>query len=320
MTDRAEPLLEIDGLVVEVGGGARAVDGVSLEVKAGRMLALVGESGSGKSLTALACVGLLPGGARVAAGRVRYRGRDLLGLPASALRAVRGREIGFVFQEPMTALHPTMRAGDQVAEAILVHERVSPREARARAVALLERVGIPEPARRAFSYPHALSGGQRQRVAIAIALAASPSVLLADEPTTALDPTLRREVMDLLASLMRERALGVLFVSHDLGLVADHAAEVAVLYAGRVVERGPSPAIFERPLHPYTRGLMRALPRLDLVRPRLEAIPGAVPSPGDRPGGCRFRSRCPDAQARCAEREPALDAREGGRGVACWLA
>jgi len=313
------PLLEVRDLVIEIGG-ARALDGVSLSLEAGRMLALVGESGSGKSLTALACVGLLPPAARVTGGRVSLAGRALTGLSEGEMRRVRGREVGFVFQEPMTALHPTIPVGDQVAEGILVHERVPERLARARATALLERVGIPDPARRYASYAHELSGGQRQRVAIAIALAAGPKVLLADEPTTALDPSLRKEIMDLLASLMEERGLAVLFVSHDLALVADRAHEVAVLYAGRIAERAPREALFDRPLHPYTQGLLRALPRLDVARPRLEAIPGGVPSPRERPSGCRFRTRCPMAEARCAEREPALEPREdGAREVACHL-
>jgi oligopeptide/dipeptide ABC transporter ATP-binding protein len=314
----SDPVLEVRDLVVEIAG-ARAVDGVSLGLEPGRLLALVGESGSGKSLAALACVRLLPRAARVAGGDVRYRGRSVFELDAAALRAIRGKEIGFVFQEPMSALHPTIAVGDQVAEAILVHEQVRSREARARAIALLERVGIPEPARRYGAYAHELSGGQRQRAGIAMALAAGPSVLIADEPTTALDATVRKEVLDLLADLRRERGLAVLLISHDLGVVSEVADEVAVLYAGRIVEHAPASRLFAGPLHPYTAALLRSVPRLDGPRrARLDAIPGGVPAPGARPSGCRFRDRCAAAVAACAEREPALEEKRGHR-VACGV-
>ncbi|HVY61627.1 MAG TPA: ABC transporter ATP-binding protein [Planctomycetota bacterium] len=312
-----DPALTVRGLAIEVAG-ARAVDGVSLELEPGKLLALVGESGSGKSLTALACVRLLPRAARVVAGEIRCRGRSVLDLDAAALRALRGKEIGFVFQEPMTALHPTIRVGEQVAEAILVHERVAPREARARATALLERVGIPEPARRYGAYAHELSGGQRQRVGIAMALAAGPSVLIADEPTTALDASVRKGILDLIGDLRRERGLAVLLVTHDLGVVAAAADEVAVLYAGRIVERAPAAVALEGPLHPYTRGLLRSIPRLDGARrARLDAIPGAIPPPRARPSGCRFRDRCAEAIADCATADPPLAAKRPDHAVAC---
>ncbi len=305
-------LLEVTDLAIEVGPGARAVDGISFALEPGRTLALCGESGSGKSLAALACVRLLPAAARVAAGEIRWRGRSVLGLSGSEMRAIRGREIGFVFQEPMTALHPGIRAGDQVAEAMLVHERsLGAREARTRAVALLGRVGLDDPERRARAYPHELSGGQRQRVLIAMALAAGPAALLADEPTTALDPSLRREVLGLIRALQRERGLAVLLVSHDLALVRDFADEIAVLYAGRIVERGPAARVLDAPEHPYTRALLACVPSVDERRPRLQAIPGMVPGPRERPGGCRFRTRCPIAEAACAAREPALEPRRG---------
>ncbi len=317
----APPLLEIADLRIEVAGPeghAPAVDGVTLSLSPGKVVALVGESGCGKSLTALAALGLLPDAARVVGGAIRYRGRDVLGFSAREWRRYRGREVAIVFQEPMTALNPVMRVGDQVAEAIAAHEDVSWRAARERATALLAAVGIPDAARRRDAYPHELSGGQKQRVGIAIALAANPSVLLADEPTTALDATVQAQVLDLLARLGRERGLAILIITHNLGVVAELAQEVAVMYAGRIVERGPVEAIFARPLHPYTRGLFESLPRLGARRARLAAIPGTVPPPWERPSGCRFRTRCPIAEERCAREDPALRPRgPERREVAC---
>jgi oligopeptide/dipeptide ABC transporter ATP-binding protein len=316
------PVLEIDGLSIELStpeGRARAVDNLSLSLGAGQTLALVGESGCGKSLTALAVLGLLPDAARVVAGTIRYRGRNILDFSPREWRRFRGREAGIVFQEPMTALNPVMRAGDQVAEAIRAHERVSARAARERATALLAAVGVPDPARRYDAYPHELSGGQKQRVGIAIALAANPRVLIADEPTTALDTTVQAQVLDLLAALGRERGLAVLLITHNLGVVAEIAHEVAVMYAGRVVERAAATDLFERPEHPYTRGLFGSLPRLAERRARLAAIPGTVPPPWDRPSGCAFRTRCPIAEERCAREDPELRPRGAARRVVACI-
>jgi oligopeptide/dipeptide ABC transporter ATP-binding protein len=318
------PLLEIDRLAIEIAtpeGRARAVDGVSIALEAGRVVALVGESGCGKSLTAYAALGLLPEVARVAAGEIRYRGRNIVGLPSREMRKLRGKEIAIVFQEPMSALNPVMRAGDQVAEAVRAHERVSAREARRRAEELLAAVGIPDPARRYDAWPHELSGGMKQRVVIAIALAARPSVLIADEPTTALDVTVQAQVLELLDRLRRERGLAVLLITHNLGVVAELADEVAVMYAGRIVERAAAPDLFARPAHPYTQGLFGSLPRLGARgpagRPRLAAIPGTVPAPTARPSGCAFRTRCPRADDDCARTDPRLEPRAEGRLAAC---
>ncbi len=321
-THERAPLLRVRDLQIEIGRGANAVtavDGVDFEIEAGRVLALVGESGSGKSLTALALLRLLPEGVRQRAGSVELAGWGELGaLSERRMRAVRGAEIGIVFQEPMSALNPVMRVGEQVREAIEAHpERARGGRTRERALALLEQVGIPEPQVRYRAYPHELSGGMKQRVAIAIALAAGPRLLVADEPTTALDVTVQAQVLELLARLRMERALAMLLITHDLGVVAEMADEVAVMYAGRIVERAGARALFERPLHPYTIGLFASLPRLDGERTRLEAIPGRVPPPGGRPSGCRFRDRCARAVAACAAAQPPLEEVEEGRWVAC---
>jgi oligopeptide/dipeptide ABC transporter ATP-binding protein len=321
----ARPLLRVRNLRVEVQtpeGPAAAVDGIDLDVRPGRVLALVGESGSGKSLTALAILGLLPAAAQVTGGSVVVDGRgELLGLSEARMREVRGAEVAIVFQEPMSALNPVMRVGAQVVEAIEAHPGgARGRAARARAVELLAQVGIPEPEVRFRAYPHELSGGMKQRVCIAIALAGEPRVLIADEPTTALDVTVQAQVLDLLARLGRERGLAVLLITHDLGVVAEMADEVAVLYAGRLVERAGARALFERPLHPYTQGLFRSLPRLDARQDRLEAIPGTVPPPHRRPSGCRFRNRCAMAGAECAEAEPPLLEHALDRWSACFRA
>jgi oligopeptide/dipeptide ABC transporter ATP-binding protein len=316
-----DPLLDIRDLAIDVtspAGPARAVDGISLSVEAGRVLALVGESGCGKSLTALATLGLLPEAARVAGGEIRYRGRNVLAFSRREWRRFRGAEAGMIFQEPMSALNPVMRAGDQVAEAILAHERVSSREARRRAIELLASVGIPDAARRAEAFPHELSGGMKQRVVIAIALAASPSLLVADEPTTALDVTVQAQVLDLLSRLCRERGLAILLITHNLGVVGEVADEVAVMYMGRIVERAPVEELFAAPLHPYTRGLFDSLPQLGRRKERLAAIPGNVPPPHERPSGCAFRTRCAIAEGACAREDQRLAPRARGRLAACW--
>jgi oligopeptide/dipeptide ABC transporter ATP-binding protein len=317
-----EPLLVVEDLTIEVQtpeGPAEAVAGISLEVAAGRVTALVGESGSGKSLTALSILGLLPPAARVNRGRIRLGGLDLIRLGRRAMRSVRGGEVGMIFQEPMTALNPVMRVGDQVAEAVRAHTSASARAARARAEALFREVGIPEPRARLRAYPFELSGGMKQRVCIAIALAAYPKLLIADEPTTALDVTVQAQVLELLRTLGHTQGLGVLLITHDLGVVAEIADDVAVMYLGRIVERAPVASLFERPLHPYTQGLFRAVPKLGERRDRLDAVPGTVPPLSAIPSGCRFRTRCPLAETRCGEAEPPERRVGAGRMAACVL-
>jgi len=302
-------------------GELRAVDGVSLAVARGRTLGLVGESGSGKSVTALAAMGLLPAGARVS-GRVLLDGEDVLGAPAERLRALRGAAIAMVFQDPLSALHPLLRVGAQVAEAVRAHAAVSRAAARARSLELLELVGIPEPARRLDAYPHELSGGQRQRALIAIALANEPHVLIADEPTTALDVTVQAQILALLARLRDELGMAMVLISHDLGVVAGAADEIAVVYAGRVVERAPAGELLAAPQHPYTWGLLTSTPRIDAPRgAELVPIPGRPPSLVHPPPGCRFEPRC--AYARPAHRrlDPPLEPLAGAEAheVACLL-
>ncbi|TMA99019.1 MAG: ABC transporter ATP-binding protein, partial [Deltaproteobacteria bacterium] len=257
------PLLEVRDLRTSFfleGGEARAVDGVSFTLDAGRVLGLVGESGCGKSVTALSLMRLVPPPGRIVGGEVRLDGRDLLGLPERDMRAVRGAGLAMIFQEPMTSLNPVFTVGSQIAEAVRLHRPVSRREAWERAVELLAEVGIPEPARRARDYPHRLSGGMRQRVMIAMAISCEPRVLIADEPTTALDVTIQAEILDLLRALREQRGMALLLITHDLGVVAEQADEVAIMYAGRIVEHAPVLAIFDRPLHPYTQGLFRSMP------------------------------------------------------------
>ena len=307
----AETLLAVEDLSVAFPserGPVAVVRGVSFTVAPGEMVGLVGESGSGKSLTALSILGLVPDPGRITAGRVRFRGRDLTRLSDSALRRYRGARIAMIFQEPGTALNPVFTIGFQVAEAIRAHRRLSRRRALAEAEELLERVAIPDPHQRLGDYPHQLSGGQRQRVMIAMALAAGPDLLLADEPTTALDVTIQAQILELLESLRRELGLAVLLITHDLAVVAETCERVVVMYAGEVVEQAPAGALFTRPAHPYTRGLLGALPRLgaEVERGGLATIPGTVPDPAELPPGCPFHPRCPDRMPVCDRRSPAL--------------
>jgi oligopeptide/dipeptide ABC transporter ATP-binding protein len=315
-------VLEVENLRVTfpgIGGRVAAVDGVSFGLSRGETLALVGESGCGKSLTSLSLLRLVPAPGRIEPGSaIRLGDTDVLALEGEALREIRGRRIGMIFQDPMTSLDPVFRVGDQIAEGIRAHFPVSKREARDRAVALLRDVGIPDPAARADAYPHQLSGGMRQRVMIAIALAAEPEILIADEPTTALDVTVQAQILEVLDRLRAERGMAVLLITHDLGIVAGRADRVAVMYAGQIVEEATTAALFARPSHPYTQGLFASIPRLDGPVERLHPIPGTVPSPAAWPSGCRFRPRCPHAFEPCV-REPAL--REVGREqrMRCWL-
>jgi peptide/nickel transport system ATP-binding protein len=304
-------VLSVDGLATEFAGDdgtVRVVDGVSFDVRAGETLGIVGESGCGKSVTALSIMGLLPKPAgRVVAGRVLLDGRDLAALPPEAMHAIRGRRISMIFQEPMTALNPVQRIGQQLVETLRLHADVGDRaSARRRAVDLLAEVGIPAPDRRFDEYPHQLSGGMRQRVLIAIALACSPDVLIADEPTTALDVTIQAQILALIERLQAQRGMAVIFITHDLGVIAEIADEVVVMYAGKVVERAPVAALFARPLHPYTRALLESMPQLQThAKSRLPVIKGMVPSPNALPRGCRFANRCRYATGEC-ELEPAL--------------
>ncbi len=305
------PLLEIVDLVTEFRterGVLRAVDGVSLTIPRGTTVGVVGESGCGKSVTALSVMRLVvdpPG--RITGGRILYDGRDLLTLSERQMRAIRGNQISMIFQEPMTSLNPVFTVGDQVAEAIRLHQRKSRREAMALAGEMLGLVGIPAPNQRLRDYPHQLSGGMRQRVMIAMALACRPDLLIADEPTTALDVTIQAQILDLLARLQRELGMSVLLITHDLGVIAETCEQVVVMYAGRVVERADTRALFATPRHPYTVGLLASVPSyLDARRDRLQEIPGLVPDLIDLPPGCKFYDRCPRARDQCREREPAL--------------
>ncbi len=298
-------------------GDARAVDGVTFSLARGRTLGLVGESGCGKSMTALCIMRLVPPPGRIAGGSIRLAGRELLALPEPEMRALRGAELAMIFQEPMTALNPVLTAGSQIAEAVALHQPVSRREAWARAIGLLREVGIPDPARRARDYPHQLSGGMRQRVMIAVAIACEPAVLLADEPTTALDVTIQAEILALLRELRARHGMAMILITHDLGVVAEQADEVAIMYAGRIVEQAPVDELFARPRHPYTQALLRAMPALGQRRERLETIPGQVPSLTSLPPGCAFRERCSRQVEACAAVVPPLEERDPGHRVAC---
>jgi peptide/nickel transport system ATP-binding protein len=319
-------LLEVRDLRVHFDtddGLVRAVDGVSFRVQAGRTLGIVGESGSGKTVTALSLIGLTRAANAGISGEVRFEDRDLLSLPDDEMRRVRGREIGMVFQDPLSSLHPFYKVGRQLVEAIRVHEPGESRAAaRDRAVELLGMVGIPDPARRVDAYPHELSGGMRQRVMIAMALANQPRLLIADEPTTALDVTVQAQILELIGRLQAELRMAVIVITHDLGVVAETADEIAVMYAGRIVERAPTRTLFAAPEHPYTWGLLRSIPRLDAPRgEELQPIPGRPPSLINLPGGCSFHPRCPYVRPRHREVDPALQPVPGEpeHEVACLL-
>ncbi len=308
-------LLDIDELSVRIGP-AVPVGGLSLRVDTGEVLGLVGESGSGKSLTLRAILRLLPPVAETA-GRVMWNGANLLTHPETAMRRLRGREIAMIFQEPMTALNPVLPVRVQITESLSQHLGLRGQAAKRRAVELLDQVGIPDAARRLDNYPHEFSGGMRQRVMIAVALAAGPKLLLADEPTTALDVTIQDQILKLLLRLKDELAMSVILVTHDLGVVAETCERVAVMYAGRIVESGPAEAIFARPAHAYTLGLMRSLPDARHARQRLAGMPGHAPDPRALPPGCRFAPRCAFAIAECTKTVPALAAIAAGHATAC---
>jgi oligopeptide/dipeptide ABC transporter ATP-binding protein len=294
-----------------------AVIDVGFHLDKGETLSLVGESGSGKSLTALSIMGLVQRPGRVASGRILFKGRDLLTLDERELQHVRGAQIGLIFQEPMTALNPVFSIGSQIEETLLVHRRTTRRTARQRAIELLDAVRVPEPARRVRDYPHQLSGGLRQRALIAIALACNPDVVIADEPTTALDVTIQAQILELLRDLQARLGMALLLITHDLGVVAGMADRVAVMYAGRIVEEAPAADLFKDPKHPYTRGLMGSIPG-GTPGSRLTAIPGTVPAPGQLPPGCCFTPRCPSRFEPCPTAHPGITD-FGGRAVKCYL-
>jgi peptide/nickel transport system ATP-binding protein len=320
MTD--DPLLSIGDLRIifhgDRGRTTHAVDSVDLTVARGRTLGVVGESGSGKSVTFLAVMGLLPKDQSDVSGEIRFQGTDLLALDDQKLRDLRGDRLAMIFQEPMTSLNPSYTIGEQIIEVLVRHKGLSRKEARARAIALLRRVKIPSPEQRIHEYPHRLSGGMRQRVMIAIALACDPQLLIADEPTTALDVTIQAQILDLLRELKTESGAAIIFITHDLGVVAEICDDVAVMYAGEIVEQAPVEALFELPQHPYTIGLLGAIPRLDDRADRLATIEGMVPNMAALPAGCRFAPRCPFAEDRCRRERPPIVRLDGERWSRCF--
>jgi peptide/nickel transport system ATP-binding protein len=322
----AERLLEIKGLKTHFfteEGVIRAVDGINLYIDKGETLGVVGESGCGKTVTALSIMKLIaipPG--KIVQGQVLYEGRDLVSLPPAQMRKIRGKEISMVFQEPMTSLNPVFTIGEQIAEAVRLHEGLGRRAAMDKTVEMLKIVHIPNPERRVREYPHQLSGGMRQRVMIAMALSCNPKLLIADEPTTALDVTIQAQILELLNELKAKLGMAVLLITHDMGVIAETAQRVMVMYAGKVVEEAAVKELFKEPLHPYTQGLLRSIPRIDTAatqKKRLEAIPGVVPSLLHLPQGCRFAPRCQFVKPMYTEKEPPLKAVKPGHKVACWL-
>lgn len=321
------PLLEIQNLKTVFStekGILCAVDGVSLSLSAGETLGVVGESGCGKTMLALSIMGLIPPNGQISEGRILFNGRDLLKLSEEEMRKKRGRDIAMIFQEPMTSLNPVLRVGEQIAEAVRLHQHVSDREALGRSVKLLGEVGIPDPERRVKDYPHQMSGGMRQRVMIAMAMSCRPGLLLADEPTTALDVTIQAQILKLIFDLKEKNNMAVIWITHDLGIVAEAAQKVAVMYAGKMVEIADVEKLFANPLHPYTRGLIESRPSgcggaNDEERGYLKTIPGTVPGLYGLPAGCRFADRCAIAEDRCRASEPALVELEAGHFVSCFI-
>jgi len=315
------PLLQVEDLVVEFPtrrGTLRALDRVSFEIAPGEILGVVGESGAGKSLTGAAIIGLLEPPGRIASGRILLEGERIDGLPPQRMRHIRGRRIGAIFQDPLTSLNPLYTIGRQLVETILAHLPVDAAEARRRAIALLEETGIPAAAQRIDHYPHQFSGGMRQRVVIALALAAEPKLVVADEPTTALDVSIQAQIIQLLKRVCREHGAAVMLITHDMGVIAETCDRVAVMYAGRVAEVGPVHEVIHRPAHPYTLGLMASIPDMEGDRERLAQIDGAMPRLHEMPGGCAYHPRCPRAFQRCPRERPELLA-AGATRAACWL-
>lgn len=322
-----QPLIDIRNLQTQFftdDGLARAVDGVSYSLEKGETVGVVGESGCGKSVTALSVLRLIPNPpGRIVGGEILFEGNNLLDLSPAEMRRIRGNDISMIFQEPMTSLNPVFTIGNQISEAVKLHQGLSRKEALNKAIEMLTLVGIPEPARRVHEYPHQLSGGMRQRAMIAMALSCNPKVLIADEPTTALDVTIEAQILDLMRTLQSELGTAIIMITHDLGVVAEMARKVVVMYAGKVVEQAPVEDIFANPNHPYTQGLLRSLPRVDKdakgEKERLQEIPGIVPSLLKLPTGCNFATRCPKAIAVCEEKEPPLEEVGPNHLSACWL-
>jgi peptide/nickel transport system ATP-binding protein/oligopeptide transport system ATP-binding protein len=317
-------LLETKGLktyFLTEAGVAPAVDSVSFAISEGQVLGIVGESGCGKSVCALSILRLVPPPGIIAGGEIRFHGKDLLSIPESEMQSIRGNEISMIFQEPMTSLNPVFRVEDQIAEVLVRHKQISRKEAGLKVIELLQRVGIPSPEIRMKDYPHQMSGGMRQRVMIAMAIACNPRLIIADEPTTALDVTIQAQILSLLDDLREAHSMAIMLITHDLGVIAEMTEEVLVMYTGRVVEHAGVKDLFENPLHPYTQGLMRSIPgrMIGKERGRLEPIPGVVPSLLMLPTGCKFNSRCPWSFDRCFREEPELRAPAGGHAVRCWL-
>ena len=323
----AERLLDVKNLKTYFftdEGVVRAVDGVDLYIEKGETLGVVGESGCGKSVTALSIMKLIPQPpGRIVEGEINYNGTDLVTLPANRMRKIRGKEISMIFQEPMTSLNPVFTCGEQIAEAIRLHEGLGRRDAMAKTVDMLKLVHIPNAERRVKEYPHQLSGGMRQRIMIAMALSCNPNLLIADEPTTALDVTIQAQILDLLNELKTKLHMAVMLITHDMGVIAETAQRVVVMYAAKVAEEAPVADLFKEPLHPYTQGLLRSIPRIDLAataRRRLETIPGTVPTlRGEIAPGCRFAPRCPFVKSVCTEKDPVLKEVKPGHKVSCWL-
>ena len=317
-----EPLLAVDDLRVHLStprGVVRAVDGVDFSLQPGTSLGIVGESGCGKTMTALALMRLLPSPpARIVSGRIMFDGEDVVALDEQRLRALRGNAMAMIYQDPMTTLNPVFTAGEQIAEAVRLHRNASRAAAMARAIEMLELVGIPDPSRCAQSYPHQLSGGMRQRAVIAMALACHPKLLIADEPTTALDVTIQAQILDLLRRLQQELGTAIILITHDLGVIADLVDTVVVMYAGKVAERASVKRLFSAPRHPYTQGLLRSVPSLETREHRMRTIDGAVPSALAMPSGCRFHPRCAIARDICRSEEPPVVSDGAGGEAACW--
>ncbi len=322
----AEKILEIKNLTTQFNtqeGTVIAVDDISFSIYKGKTLGIVGESGCGKSVTSLSIMRLIPQPpGEIAKGEILYRGQDLLKLSMSEMRKIRGNEISMIFQEPMTSLNPVFTVGNQIMEAILLHQKVTRREAKNKAIEMLKLVGIPSPEERINDYPHQLSGGMRQRIMIAMALSCNPNVLIADEPTTALDVTIQAQILELMKGLRETLGMAMILITHDLGIIAETAEEVIIMYAGKIVEQGPVREIFAHPKHPYTRGLLNSIPNVTGAeknrKKRLEAIPGIVPSLLDLPHGCRFQTRCPYVKDRCGHAEPKLRSIATAHEIACY--
>jgi peptide/nickel transport system ATP-binding protein len=319
--NNSEPILRVDNLHVHFkteDGIIKAVNGASFELYPGETLAIVGESGSGKTVTALSTIRLLDENGWIAEGEIQYKDMDVLSLSYNHLRKIRGKEISMIFQEPMTALNPVYTIGEQIMESLELHLNMSEKEGKKRAIDLLKKVGIPEPERRIDQYPHELSGGMRQRAMIAMALACNPSILIADEPTTALDVTIQAQILELMKDLQNEFKMAIIFITHDLGVIAEMADRALVMYGGEVVESGEIKTIFKRPRHPYTWGLMNSIPRIDKDEERLLSIPGVVPNPLNFPKGCKFSNRCFFADQKCVDEDPNLEEIEDRHFSRCW--